>query len=176
MEKNRQEKKSSIRYLLLLYITLFVLAIPLVLLSLPDLKKSIEESRILEHYSFWRNSELNKERKAVTVVLESFNGLVETERIIHPGLRDQLHYTIEALLMPLSVEEKEAGLVSNIEEGVSLIGATVSDKIAFVTLSSEFLSSADISQAADEINKTLAINLGTEGLVIIVDDNVLIRK
>lgn len=124
----------------------------------------------------WHNSELNRERKEVTVVLESFSGQTEAKRVIHPGLRDQLHYTLEAILSPLSKEEKEAGLISNIKEGVTLKGATIQDKIAFVSLSQEFLSSEDIDQAADEINKALSINLGTEGLVVLVEDREIIRK
>ncbi|MCI7606788.1 MAG: hypothetical protein MSS69_08535 [Spirochaetales bacterium] len=175
MGKNGREKKSSFRYLLVLYITLFVISIPLLILSFPSLKSSIHNTNLIEHYSLWKSNEEEKERKEVTVILESINGEAESNRIIHPGLRDSLHYTLEALLLPLSKEEKEAGLISEIKEGVTLKGATIQDNIAFVSLSSDFLLSDDIYKAACEIHKTLSKNLFTEGLVVIVDDEVVVR-
>ena len=164
MRKKEREQKSSFRYLLVLYITLFVISIPLLILSFPSLKKSISDSRFIEHYELWKSSEEEKERKIVTVTLESILGEKEIERVIHPGLRDPLHYTLEALLLPLS------------KEGVKLKGATIQDNIAFVSLSSDFLLSPDIDKAAEEIYKTLYNNLGVDGLVVIVDDNVVIKK
>ena len=176
MRKKEREQKSSFRYLLVLYITLFVISIPLLILSFPSLKKSISDSRFIEHYELWKSSEEEKERKIVTVTLESILGEKEIERVIHPGLRDPLHSTLEALLLPLSKDEKENGLISEIKEGVKLKGATIQDNIAFVSLSSDFLLSPDIDKAAEEIYKTLYNNLGVDGLVVIVDDNVVIKK
>lgn len=175
MEKNGRENKSSFRYLLVLYITLFVVTIPLLILSLPSLRNSIAESRILEHYEIWRSNEKEKERKEVSVILESINGEESVKRVIHPGLRDPLHYILETLLLPLSREEKAMGLISEIKEGVTLEGASIQDNIAFVSLSSDFLLSDDLYGAADEINKTLSLNLQTDGLVILVEDTVIVR-
>ena len=176
MRKKEREQKSSFRYLLVLYITLFVISIPLLILSFPSLKKSISDSRFIEHYELWKSSEEEKERKIVTVTLESILGEKEIERVIHPGLRDPLHYTLEALLLPLSKDEKENGLISEIKEGVKLKGATIQDNIPFVSLSSDFLLSPDIDKAAEEIYKTLYNNLGVDDLVVIVDDNVVIKQ
>ena len=78
--------------------------------------------------------------------------------------------------IPLSKEEKEKGLVSEIKEGVKLEGATIRDNIAFVSLSSDFLLSDDLEMASEEIYKTLYNNLGIDGLVILVDENIVIRK
>ena len=74
----------------------------------------------------------------------------------------------------ISKEEKEKGLISEIQEGVILKGATIQDNIAYVALSSDFLNSADIDAAYNEINKTLSNNLGTDGLVILVDNESLV--
>ena len=174
MYKKGNGKKTSFRYLLVLYITLFVISVPLFILSIPSLKRSINDYRLLEHYRIWRSSEEEKERKEVTVILESISGETEAKRVIHPGLRDSLHYTLEALLLPLSKEEKEKGLISEIQEGVILKGATIQDNIAYVALSSDFLNSADIDAAYNEINKTLSNNLDTDGLVILVDNESLV--
>ena len=176
MENKEREHKSSFRYLLVLYITLFVISIPLLIISFPSLKKSITDSRIIEHYTLWKSNEEEKERKEITVILESVLGEQEVKRVIHPGLRDPLHYTLEALIIPLSKEEKEKGLVSEIKEGVKLEGATIRDNIAFVSLSSDFLLSDDTDGAAEEIYKTLHNNLGVDGLVVIVDDTIVIKK
>ena len=176
MENKEREHKSSFRYLLVLYITLFVISIPLLIISFPSLKKSITDSRIIEHYTLWKSNEEEKERKEITVILKSVLGEQEIKRVIHPGLRDPLQYTLEALLIPLSKEEKEKGLVSEIKEGVKLEGATIRDNIAFVSLSSDFLLSDDLEMASEEIYKTLYNNLGIDGLVILVDENIVIRK
>lgn len=176
MRKKEREQKSSFRYLLVLYITLFVISIPLLILSFPSLKKSVSNSRIIEHYELWKSSKEEKERKVITVTLEGIFGEKETERVIHPGQRDPLHYTLEALLLPLSKDEKENGLISEIKEGVKLKGATIQDNIAFVSLSSDFLLSDDTDGAAEEIYKTLHNNLGVDGLVVIVDDTIVIKK
>ena len=176
MENKEREHKSSFRYLLVLYITLFVISIPLLIISFPSLKKSITDSRIIEHYTLWKSNEEEKERKEITVILESVLGEQEIKRVIHPGLRDPLHYTLEALLIPLSKEEKEKGLVSEIKEGVKLEGATIRDNIAFVSLSSDLLLSDDLEMASEEIYKTLYNNLGIDGMVILVDENIVIRK
>ena len=146
------------------------------ILSFPSLKKSVSNSRIIEHYELWKSSKEEKERKVITVTLEGIFGEKETERVIHPGLRDPLHYTLEALLLPLSEDEKENGLISEIKEGVKLKGATIQDNIAFVSLSSDFLLSDDLEMASEEIYKTLYNNLGIDGLVILVDENIVIRK
>ena len=61
-------------------------------------------------------------------------------------------------------------------EGVTLKGATIQDDIAFVTLSPFFLLSDDLDEAGEEIDKTLSINLGTQGLVVIVDGSIVLRK
>ena len=110
MGKNGRSKKSSIRYLLVLYITLIVISVPLLMIYFPSLKNSFNEYRVLEHYKLWRSSEEEKDRKEVLVFLKGISGYQEIVRVINPGLRDPLHYTLEALLLPLSVEEKEAGL------------------------------------------------------------------
>ena len=176
MGKNGRSKKSSIRYLLVLYITLVVISVPLLMIYFPSLKNSFNEYRVLEHYKLWRSSEEEKERKEVLVFLKGISGYQQIVRVINPGLRDPLHYTLEALLLPLSVEEKEAGLYSEIMEGVTLKGATIQDDIAFVTLSPSFLLSDDLDEAGEEIDKTLSINLGTQGLVVIVDGSIVLRK
>ena len=75
-----------------------------------------------------------------------------------------------------SKDEKENGLISEIKEGVKLKGATIQDNIAFVSLSSDFLLSDDTDGAAEEIYKTLHNNLGVDGLVVIVDDTIVIKK
>ena len=82
----------------------------------------------------------------------------------------------EENLKSLSKDEKENGLISEIKEGVKLKGATIQDNIAFVSLSSDFLLSDDLEMASEEIYKTLYNNLGIDGLVILVDENIVIRK
>ena len=59
---------------------------------------------------------------------------------------------------------------------MKLEGATIRDNIAFVSLSSDFLLSDDLEMASEEIYKTLYNNLGIDGLVILVDENIVIRK
>ena len=176
MENRDNGQKSSFRYLFVLYIVLCLLALPLSVLAIPNLKANLEETRFLEHYALWKDKESAKDVRSVKVVLSSYSGLVESERTIHTGYRDLLHYTLEALLLSETVEEKAKGFISLIPEGTTLIGAVVRDGIPFVTLSSQFLSCPDPEEASEQIEKTLSLNLGTKGLVIISEGEVVVRR
>ena len=173
MDENSQEHKSSFRYLLVLYIVLFVVSVPLVIFSLPHLEESIRSTGIVEHFLLWKSSG-SRPDQAVSVTLLSYWGETETKRIVERGYRDELHTVAEAILMPLEDEEKEKGLISPIAPKTRLVGARIVDSIPFLTLSEEFLLSDDINEAARVIEKTLRANLGTEGLVIIVEDETVV--
>ena len=112
MENRDNGQKSSFRYLFVLYIVLFLLALPLSVLAIPNLKANLEETRFLEHYALWKDKESAKDVRSVKVVLSSYSGLVESERTIHTGYRDLLHYTLEAVLLSETVEEKAKGFIS----------------------------------------------------------------
>lgn len=173
MEEKEKRPASSFRYLLVLYLGLLFIAIPLSFLAVPRLLSNIREYQVAEHFSKWKEEE--KEERDVDVILTSYFGDEVMTRTVNVGFRDALHYSMEALLSPLSVEEKKLGFVSAIPEGTTLEGAVVRDSIPFVKLSREFLLSEDISSSARAIEKTLSLNLGTEGLVILVGEETVFR-
>ncbi|MGN1164649.1 MAG: hypothetical protein ACI4S4_07600 [Candidatus Ornithospirochaeta sp.] len=173
MDDNSPEQKTSFRYLLVLYIVLFVVSVPLFIFSIPSLEESIMNTGIYEHFLLWRKNEGRSDR-SVSVTLLSYWGEVESRRTIEPGFRDDLHTVAEAILMPLSREEKKNGYISPIASGTKLVGAVVVDSIPFLSLSEEFLETEDMAGAASVIEKTLRANLGTEGLVILVGDETVV--
>lgn len=163
---------SSFRYLLVLYIALFVIVIPLLFLAIPNVKRNMEENQVIEHYQLWKEHRAKSISSSKDVYLWSFNGLISTERIMPKGVKDDLHLTIESLLLPLSEEEKQAGFVTFIPEDTKLEGITIKDKKAFIVLSKEFLNTPDLERALESIKMTLASSYEIESLEILVGEEV----
>jgi spore germination protein GerM len=169
MEKEKES--SSFRYILVMYIILVAVFVPLFLILRPTIIRNIEESGIVEKAKEYRENG-GKQSGSCTVALVSGDDYVFTERTVTCSSSD-LHSLLEALLLPLSDEERKKGLSSSIPEGTRLVGATAEDGFFFVSLSDDFLESGNLDDAYDEIKKTLESRYFVESLTVICGDKLI---
>lgn len=169
MEKEKEN--SSFRYILVMYILLFVVFVPIFFILRPVMVRNIEESGIVEKAKEYRENG-GKQSGNCAVALVSGDDFVFTERTVTCSSSD-LHSLLEALLLPLSDEEREKGLSSSIPEGTRLVGATAEDGFFFVSLSDDFLESGNLDDAYDEMKKTLESRYFVESLTVICSDKLI---
>ena len=169
MEKEKEV--ASFRYILVMYFLLFAIFVPLFLILRPRIIRNIAESGIRERAELYR--EYGKEKKEkYTVALLSGDSLVYCERSL--AFSSSLpHSLIEALLLPLSEEEKERGLSSAISGKTRLLGVSEENGFFFVSLSPDFLDSENIGAAYDEIKKTLESLYFVESLTLICGNRII---
>ena len=170
-DMEKEKESSSFRYILVMYIILVAVFVPLFLILRPTILRNIEESGIVEKAKEYRENG-GKESGSCTVALASGDDFVFTERTVNFSSSD-LHSLIEALLLPLSDEERERGLSSSIPEGTRLIGATAEDGFFFISLSDDFLESGNLRESYDEIKKTLESRYFVESLTVICGDKLI---
>ncbi|MBQ0071555.1 MAG: GerMN domain-containing protein [Spirochaetales bacterium] len=175
MEKENSTSSTSFRYLVVFYIALAVYATILAFIAWPRLKANLRDNSFSEHYAIWKEKESVLQETNVPVVLHSYTGDILLDRTVSTGRKDPLHYTLEALLQPLSGNELLKGCVSLIPAGTKLEGATYSEGYCFVRLSKEFLEAEDINAALDQMKKTLSISFDTESLVVLCEDQEFTR-
>lgn len=175
MEKENSTTSTSFRYLMVFYIGLVIYAVILGVLTWPRLKTNLEETSFKEHYLLWKTKESVLHEAEVPVYLHTYSGDIELIRKVSSGRKDPLHYTLEALLLPLSGEELLKGCVSLIPPGTKLEGATYSEGYCFVRLSQEFLEAEDMDAALDQMKKTLSIAFDTKSLVVLCGEEQFTR-
>lgn len=166
-----EKEKGSFRYILVMYIILVVISVPLFFILRPLIRTNIEESGIAVHYALWKESRKGERMSEYPVFLSSGDDMVKVVR--KTSSTDALHALLEALLLPLSDEEKALGYSSYIPEGTTLLGVTEEDGFFFVELSSAFLTTKDIKRASVEIKKTLEEYYTLESLTIISGNTVI---
>ncbi len=166
-----EKEKGSFRYILVMYIILVVISVPLFFILRPLIRTNIEESGIAVHYALWKESRKGERMSEYTVFLSSGDDMVKAVR--KASSTDALHALIEALLLPLSDEEKALGYSSYIPEGTTLVGVTEEDGFFFVELNSVFLTTKDIKRASGQIRKTLEEYYTLESLTIISGNTVI---
>ena len=160
-----EKEKNSFRYLVVMYILLVVITVPLFFILRPRIEENIAESGIYVHYSLWKENRRSGRLSEYTVTLSSPDGAVKSSR--KASSVDSLHALLEALLLPLSDEEKNEGYITYIPEETELEGVSEEDGCFFVSLNSAFLSTSDITRASDQIKKTLEEYYTLESLTII---------
>ncbi len=166
-----EKEKGSFRYILVMYIILFSITVPLFFILRPLIITNIEESGIAVHYALWKEREKGTRMSGYTVFLSSDDNAVTSLR--KASSVDSLHALLEALLLPLSDEEKALGYSSYIPEGTTLVGVTEEDGFFFVELSTVFLTTRDIKRASRQIKKTLEEYYALESLTIISGNTVI---
>lgn len=166
-----EKEHSHFRYLLLLYIILVSITVPLFILTLPLIRSNLEKSSLIEHYRLWKEEKSGRE-KYYPAALFSGDEIITVDRKCRT-IEDEKHSLVEALLQPLSDEEKAKGFVSYIPEGTTLIGISGEDGYFFVEFSSSILESSNMTKAAEQIKKTLECRYTLESLTIISGKTVL---
>ncbi|MBQ0070478.1 MAG: GerMN domain-containing protein [Spirochaetales bacterium] len=175
MEKENSTSSTSFRYLMVFYLALVIYAAILAFLAWPRLKENLTATSFQEHYELWKTKESVLQEAEVPVYLHTFSGDIQLTRKVSTGRKDPLHYTLEALLLPLSGEELLKGCISLIPSGTKLLGATYSEGYCFVRLSEEFLGADDFNAALDQMKKTLSITFDTESLVVLCGEEQFTR-
>lgn len=166
-----EKEKGSFRYIIVMYILLITVSVPLFFILRPLMRENIEESGIAVHYLLWKEKRRGEGTADYTVFLSS--GGREVKSIRKASSTDALHALLEALLLPLSDEEKAEGYSSYIPEGTTLVGVTEEDGFFFVELSTSFLTTSDIKKASGQIKKTLEENYPLKSLTIISGNTVI---
>ncbi len=166
-----EKEKGSFRYILVMYILLIVITVPLFFILRPLIKANIEESGIAVHYALWKEKAKGERMSEYTIFLSSGDDMVKAVR--KTSSTDALHALLEALLLPLSDEEKSLGYSSYIPESTTLTGVTEEDGFFFVALSTSFLATKDIERASRQIKKTLEEYYTLESLTIISGNTVI---
>ena len=166
-----EKDKGDFKYLTVMYIILIVITLPIVFFMRPVILENIENSTLLEHYALWKEEKREKSTQySVTLFLD--NRPVKVVREITSS-SDTLHGAVEALLEPLSDEEKESGYTSFIPEGTTLVGISEESGFFYVEFSSSLLSSSNIAKATEQIKKTLGEYYTLESLTILCGQTVL---
>lgn len=166
-----EKDKGEFKYLTVMYIILIVITLPLVFFMRPIIVENINNSLIKEHYVLWKESKREKSAQySVALYLDNHPVIVGRELT---SSSDTLHDVLEALLIPLSDEEKKRGYTSFIPEGTTLIGISEESGFFYVEFSSSLLSSSNIAKATEQIKKTLGEYYTLESLTILCGQTVL---
>lgn len=170
---NTNEKHSRIRYALVFAILTLIYVCMLSIVAYPYAVKNIETSNIKEHIDAYKAQKSKDTWTTVISCLYGINGPVNVERSIEAKGSNLLHTIIEAMLMPLSDEEIENGLLTYIPKKTELIGATESDNHIFVELSNDLLFSSNLNRAIEQIELTLETTMNPTAIYIIVDKEII---
>lgn len=154
-KEDRSSSQAPLRYVLIYSILLLVFTAASFYFVLPYAKKNIEETEIKEHYRLYIEEKAETSTAVLTIPLYSKGNIVYKEREIDILGRDRLHLLLEALLLPLTAEEKSEELSSAIPEKTKLIGASEKNGYFFIELSKEFLQAEDTEKALSELRTLL---------------------
>ncbi len=166
-----EKEKNSFRYIPVMYFLLIAIAVPLFFILRPMIEENITQSGIRGHYALWKESRKSGIKADYTITLFSDGGPVTSVR--RTSSVDSLHALLEALLLPLTDEEKDMGYVSYIPDETELVGVNEEDGFFFVSLNSAFLSTTDIKRASEQIKKTLEEYYTLESLTVISGNTVI---
>ncbi len=153
-----------------MYLILAVLSLSLFFILKPVIIGNIRKAGIPEKIKGIRDTRDEKDMLC-RVSLCRDSSMTEAERRTDCS-RTLLHSVLEALLLPLSDEEKRNGLTTYISGETRLTGVSEKDGYIFVVLSRDFLSSPDVTLALEQIKKTLAAVCRVESLTVISGEKV----
>ena len=163
---------------LVAFILWVIFATVMIITARPKIIKTLEETNAVE--VFKNRKELRQKNISTEVVLY-FANLKDNSKYTLTGFKtdvvqtgeSKLHDAVEGLLKGPTDAVLKHGAVTMIPKGTSLNGLTVSNKIAFVDLSSEFTAdgNSDYKGAARwQILKTLqAVDSSITRLIILID-------
>jgi hypothetical protein len=174
-------------WLLYAWLILIIALLVLGIVSLPRIVDSIEESRMLVLIrSHLVQKALDKESPDSNLRLVSLafpipgadSSFTFEDFPVRVAGKRVYHETIESLLFGPSVAALARGAVSFIPIGTTLIGLSVSNQIAFVDLSDDFLVQTSFGESGAEgaiaqIKRTLRMFDGVRDIVILIDGSPL---
>jgi spore germination protein GerM len=186
MEK-KLEDGTGHRWLLYAWLILIVVLLIMVLFTLPSIVRSLESSQMIElvrdHLDEQKSKKESPQENRTTVAVvfpipmpgssykfQVFQTTVAGNRLYHE--------TVEALLAGPSTEALSQGAVSCIPTGTSLIGLTVSTRVAYIDLSQEFLDDTiwgkiGFDASMEQIRRTMRMFDAIKDIVILVEGSLL---
>ena len=163
---------------LILSLTVVVMLTLIVLLSLPRIQRSVEQSGIVPLLKEHLGDIPGSQEPLYTLLHPLMSSAEDTYSYTKASVSlktvsSPYHTLLEALLAPLPQGALLQGAVSFIPEGTRLEGLTVRRTIAYVALSPEFLDQSAFEQCsyarrADQIQRNLEENFGITKVVYIV--------
>jgi len=186
MDKKLEDVKGR-PWLLYAWLILIVVLLIMVLFTLPSIVRSVESSRMIElvrdHLEDQRLKRDSPEKSTFSVSIvfpipmagSSFK--FQTFPVTVSG-NHIYHETVEALLAGPTAAALAKGAVSFIPKGTSLIGLTISTRVAYIDLSKKFLDSTDwgimgFNASIEQIRQTMRMFDGIRDIVILVEGSPL---
>ncbi len=139
----------------------------------PRIKANFIDGEYISALRTYKDIMLEGEQESFNIALFSMDGIVMAEKTVKKGFSDDEHLLLEALLGKNSRENIGKGLISYIADGTKLLGLSITEDVAYVELSEEFLNSADITKAKQQIEETLRASYGDLRVAVIVDDEII---
>ena len=168
-ESADDNKHIQIRYNLIFAILLIIYTLALAFISYPYIAKNVENANLGMHFSLYMEQKKKSDFVSRDVFLYSINGTSKTNRSVNSRGSDSLHTALEALLLPLSDEELERGLVSYIPRKTKLIGVTNISGYVFAEFSNDLMFSTNLDRAIMQIESTIKEIVDTQGIILISD-------
>lgn len=169
------------------WLLLIIIVSLIIIFSLPRMKRAFHESGMLpliREYKLLQNTDEEYPSRYASVAfpvplgknnLFSYNSY--PVRILG---KEPYHETIEQLLAGPSYEALSDGVITFIPQGTRLIGLTVSNKIAFVDFSKEFLLptvwESSFALRTEQVKQTLYQENQIRNIVILVEGELLSRE
>jgi spore germination protein GerM len=186
MEK-KLEDGTGHRWLLYAWLILIVVLLIMVLLTLPSIVRSLESSQMIElvrnHLDEQKPKKESPEENKTTVSVvfpipmpgSSFRFQVFPTTVVGSRL---YHETVEAVLAGPSAAALSQGAVSCIPIGTSLIGLTVSTRVAYIDLSKEFLNDTvwgeiGFDASIEQLRRTMRMFDAIKDIVILIEGSLL---
>lgn len=163
------KQHSPIRYTLIFALLVIAYTILLTIVAIPYVRINIENEDLSRHIAIYKEMLEKDDSTNAKAILFGIDGPVMVERSINEQGRDRLHIALEAMLLPLSEDEIEKGLVSYIPRKTKLLGVTESNGYVFAEFSNNLMFSSDLDKAIEQIEATIEANTNTQGIVIISD-------
>ncbi len=176
---NESSRKMPHRLLLWLWLSVIVISVILIAVSLPRMKQAFIESGMGELISSYRDSQGSTDSmsRTISLVFPVPTADPETYRyqVFETPFQGTLsrHARIEALLRGPDGAALREGAITFIPSDTRLIGLSVSNRIAFVDLTKEFLGKMSLDPELDrrrtQLKRTILSDGSLRDVVILVD-------
>ena len=178
----QKPNKSNQPWLLYGYLAVIVFSVILVLVALPKMRQALHDSQMITLVSTYIAQSKTQTDTSHEIILEfpvpKNDGQFTYERFtLQSTAAVSTHEIMEALFAGPSKAVLSAGAVSFIPSGTRLIGLTISDQIAFIDVSKEFLQPTIWEQQhmlkKEQILRTLKSNVAVKDVVLLVEGALL---
>lgn len=171
--EERRRHSFPLRYFISVTVLYLIFLAGSLAIFLPRIERNFSEGGYIEAYRRYVETISTAPTEVFPVFLFSKDGPVLCYREIETGFKDNLHLTLEALLLPSEDVELGEGLISFIPEGTKLVGVSRKGKLVVAAFSHELLSSPDIEKAIEQIEKTLSVQEDNLRVAIMVGQDVI---